>query len=360
MLVDFNYTYQSKNVLSGGLRIKHIETNLEITNFLGTSSLENREGASISAFLKYNLLQFQNFGLELGSRLHGTRLAGGGVAINYEPRISLSYWLLPQLAIKSSYGHFIQDLVTVSDENEVITVFEPWIITPLYLKPSNAIHYNIGLEILANQNLSIELEGYYKDLKNLAVLNENKITVDAHDFIQASGESYGAELTCQYNLHPFLFTCAYSLMKSQRTADGKTYSPRYDSRNNISLSSEVDLGYGWNASVLWKYNSGTPFTQITGYYEKLTPELIGDRAFILDSYSYFTKLGEKNLGRLPDYHRLDFNIKKKFIFTSFSATIDFSIQNVYNRANIFYFKRDTGERVNMIPFLPSISVKVEL
>ena len=33
---------------------------------------------------------------------------------------------------------------------------------------------------------------------------------------------------------------------------------------------------------------------------------------------------------------------------------------LYDRENIFYFKRDTGEKVNMLPFLPTATVKVSL
>jgi hypothetical protein len=37
-----------------------------------------------------------------------------------------------------------------------------------------------------------------------------------------------------------------------------------------------------------------------------------------------------------------------------------SVINVYDRANIFYFDRDTGEIVNMLPFLVTGTLKVEL
>ena len=40
--------------------------------------------------------------------------------------------------------------------------------------------------------------------------------------------------------------------------------------------------------------------------------------------------------------------------------IDFSIINVYNRKNIFYFDRDTGEQVNMLPRLITATIKVEI
>jgi hypothetical protein len=67
-----------------------------------------------------------------------------------------------------------------------------------------------------------------------------------------------------------------------------------------------------------------------------------------------------NLGRLPDYHRLDLGMMKKLQVGSLKLYFDLSLLNVYNRHNLFYFKRDTGQRVDMLPFLPSASLKVEL
>jgi hypothetical protein len=69
-------------------------------------------------------------------------------------------------------------------------------------------------------------------------------------------------------------------------------------------------------------------------------------------------LADKDLGRLPDYHRLDIGVTKKFTVWDFLCDFDFSIINVYNRKNIFYFKRDTGERVNMLPFLPTATLTI--
>ena len=54
------------------------------------------------------------------------------------------------------------------------------------------------------------------------------------------------------------------------------------------------------------------------------------------------------------------SLAKKFDFKFVKVDLDFSILNVYNRKNIFYFQRDTGEIVNMLPFFPSATIKVEL
>jgi hypothetical protein len=70
--------------------------------------------------------------------------------------------------------------------------------------------------------------------------------------------------------------------------------------------------------------------------------------------------GDKYSKRLPVYHRLDLGLSKKFTIGLAELSLGASIINVYDRENIFYFDRDTGERINMLPFMPSLFVKVKI
>jgi hypothetical protein len=135
--------------------------------------------------------------------------------------------------------------------------------------------------------------------------------------------------------------------------------PKYDIRHNFNISLELDLGSAWNTGLIWTYNSGLPFTQIVGFYDKYYFDHFFDGGGT-DPRRPYGILGVQNLSRLPTYNRLDFTISKKLRLDPFNLDISFSILNVYNRQNIFYFKRDTGERVNMLPFLPSATIRVEL
>ena len=63
-----------------------------------------------------------------------------------EPRINLTYSLLPTLNLKAAWGIYQQELVTISDEDEVLPLFEPWIIIPKYLK--SPIHYTTYADLI--------------------------------------------------------------------------------------------------------------------------------------------------------------------------------------------------------------------
>lgn len=360
MHADFNYVYDSKDVLAGGIKIADVYSYQTLTNNIGLLSTTDIKGVSLSVYLKYQWLRNSFIGADIGFRGHATRLAGGGPSYLIEPRTSITIRLIPEVALKGYWGIFMQDLVTISDENETVLIFEPWIITPNYLKPSTAIHYITGLEITPATNLSFDIEGYYKVMHNLAIVNDKKFYMSDPDLIPGSGEAYGLEFQTKYQLLPFNFTGSYSWMKALRVVRGITYPPRFDSRHIINLTLEADLGSGWAASAMWIYTSGLPFTQISGYYDKLTPIQLGDNPFLLNSYSRYMMLSTTNLVRLPDYHRLDMSLSKKIQINSIKMSLDISVLNVYDRKNIFYFNRNTGEKVNMLPFMPSVNVKVEL
>jgi hypothetical protein len=191
-------------------------------------------------------------------------------------------------------------------------------------------------------------------------LNEEKIYSWDNDFVSASGESYGGELIATYANPLFSFTTSYALSWTYKTYDDVTFHPGYDSRHALNLILDVNLGAGWHAGAIWFYSSGRPFTQQLGYYDKLYPGAESNLWFANSNFLPFLILEEKNQGRLPDYHRLDLSLSKKFDFSFMNLYLDFSVINIYDRKNLFYYDRETGERVNMLPFLPTATIKVEI
>ena len=108
------------------------------------------------------------------------------------------------------------------------------------------------------------------------------------------------------------------------------------------------------ASARWEFGSGLPFTQSVGFYDRV--QFVGafDSTFVGEDGAPYTILGRKNQGRLPMYHRFDVNLWKAFrlLFARFVAEL--SIVNVYDRWNMFYFNRSSGERVDQLPALADV------
>ena len=358
LLSDFTYVMGSKDEVSVGWHIKEFRSTLLLFNYRGFQSDIGSHGSNISVYGKYKLLRYRNFGMDAGTRVNLTRYSpGGGGTYFLEPRLNLTFRFTPKWAVKASWGIFQQDLTTLSDENEVITLFDPWLITPRYLDPARSFHYIAGIDFDYSNEFSMKLESYYKLTKNFPFLNERRIFPTDPELIAGTGEAYGLELSGLLNNSMMSVRTGYTLSWAFKEAAGRRYAPRYDSRHNFNITADINLGKGWRISGIWTYSSGLPFTQFHGYYNKLS---------VTDIYSLFPQfkpvlsLDERNLARMPDYHRMDLSLSKKLQIGYFKFTLDLSVLNVYNRKNLFYLDRNTGARVNMLPILPSATIKAEI
>ena len=356
---NFNYVFDSRDEVIVGFDVKDIETKLKLENNRGAVSNIASKGSQIAVFAKYQFLRYDNLGVDIGARFNVAQLSDKSGNL-VDPRVNITYTFMPQLSLKFAWGRYQQDLITLTKEDQILTLFEPWLITPDYLKPIGSTHYIGGITTRFHENLTIKFEGYYKSTDNLAIINEEKIFDSDRDFVSGSGESYGWEVFLGYNDELLNFTTSYSNSWSYKKNKDWLYYPKYDIRHSLNIGLGVNIGKGWLVSGMWIYNSGLPFTQLTGYYDKYYINDIYFDEDYFDSTQPYTLIGDKNLARLPDYHRLDLTLSKKLSISSINMTFNFSILNVYDRKNILYFDRDTGERVNMLPFLPSATLKVEL
>ncbi len=356
--LDFNYIFESKDEVSVGLGFNEISTDLFLTNSFGTVSNIGDWGSNFNIYLNYKLLRFDKLGIDFGTRINMIQLEAEGVSS--EPRINLKYWVTPIFAFKSAWGIYQQEMVTLADERDVISIFDPWLVIPSYLNPERAITYNSGFEYHPYVNSTFELEAYYKVTHNLPILNEQKYFPEDPDFIEGSMEAYGIEFKSELLFGNFSFSGSYAFSKAYKNGNGLKYPPRYDSPHNINIILDYNFGNGWASSAVWRYNSGRPFTQIEGYYNKFIPNSGFDLNSILQSYEPYIIFSGTNLARLPDYHRLDLNVSKVFKIGEFTFHANVSVLNVYNRKNFFYFDRSTGKEVNMLPILPSATLTAEL
>ncbi|MFO7524835.1 MAG: TonB-dependent receptor [Ignavibacteriaceae bacterium] len=356
---DVNVFFDNKDEIVTGVKIKTVDSKLFIENQLGVSSDINKFAGNISVYGNYKFLQLENFGADIGSRINITGFnLNTGAAL--EPRIKLIYRILPNVALKGAWGIYLQELTTVSDENEIISVFEPWIIIPNYLEPSISINYGGGIEWNITSELTTEFETYYKTVQNLPVINEKKYFEYDPDLISGKGESYGFEFMAKFSKEPVNITTSYSLSWAYKEIDNFLYYPKYDARHTANISLEYNFGSGWIGSTIWSFASGLPFTQLLGYYDKFYLTGNSGLNLINGNYSPYTLLGDRNIGRLPEYHRLDIGLTKKLLLWFSNIELSINLINAYDRQNIFYFERDTGKRVNMLPLLLTGTVRVEI
>jgi hypothetical protein len=357
--IDLRYIYQSRDELDVGFKVQNINTTLLMVNYYGLETDLGKEGTDISVYGKYMFLRSDFFNADFGTRISLTRMANDKSGF-LEPRVRITFNLIPALSLRGAWGIYKQDLATLSDENQAVSLYEPWVIVPLYLQPSSSIHYVAGIETKLIKDFTIDIDSYYKTSHNVVFLNDVKIFGKDKDLISGKSESYGVEFITKTSQRNYNLSVSYTLSWAFNNVNGVRYSPRYDSRHNFNIAFDCDLGSDWEFSLAWIYNSGHPFTQTNGYYDKLGSSETYTGGVILQNFLPYLLYGERNIAYLPDYHRLDITLSKRIELAFLKLHFDLSVINVYNRKNVFYFNSQTGEQINMLPIVPTATVKVEL
>ena len=382
---NFNY-FLGKNTLKYGIEVLGFSTEyLTYSNYGNFRIFENNYSTEIGAYAKYKATLGKLL-LEPSLRL---QYYPAFSAPSLEPRIALKYNLSDRIRFKGAAGRYTQDFVAATNDRDVVNLFYGFLsgVTnipsefngrKLISSLQKANHYVLGTEVDLTDNLTMNLEGYLKQFVQLTNINRNKIYQDNEnnaavndllkkDFMVESGDAYGFDLSLKYEDRNWYLWAVYALGFVNRNYEKYeshevhlvSYQPHFDRRHNINLILTYTAGAKreWEFSGRWNFGTGFPFTKIQGFYEYLTFQ---DGI----NFDYTTANGEigilydeLNKGRLPMYHRLDFDAKRKFYFNEHTTLeLDLSVTNVYNRANVFYVDIITSDVVNQLPILPSLGM----
>jgi hypothetical protein len=322
----------------------------------------NERTSETGVWFRYKLKQLNPFSIEVGIRSDMFAALSANPGDAFEPRASLALDLTPTSSVKLSYSRVHQRMITITNEDDVVSLFETWIAIPEDSPAQRADHfilaYETGLPLLPG--LTGSVQGYYKNLSHLYEYNRDKVDAADPDFVSATGRSYGLEVFLEEK-HPVFYGWAgYTLAYTERSVGALSYPPRYDRRHNVNIVAGIRPGGGWDFNVRWEYGSGLPFSQIIGFYDRLGFEgIFNNSGYTTEPGQPYTILGDKNAGRLPAYHRLDVSAAKTFELGFLRLTGEASVINVYNRKNMFYYNRVTGKRIDMLPILPTLTLRAE-
>ncbi len=249
-------------------------------------------------------------------------------------------------------------MLTVQNEDDLISIFDMWISVPEDTKPEQADHLVAGLEGTLFERVWANFQTYYKRYRSILLYNRDKIVTSDPDYVSGTGSSYGLEVLLRYGSSKFNLYAAYSLSRTKLVLGHFTYYPRYDRRHNLNLLTRVSITDDIALTLRWELGSGFPFTQSIGSYDRLT---LGERfpdGFESETGAPYLVLGEKNAARLPAYHRLDMSCSCRFRVWETEGTFSVHVVNAYDRKNPFYLDRKTGQRINMLPIFPSATLQI--
>lgn len=377
--INFKY-FIGKNEVTYGFEAIGLTTNYTFYNDLNRKIEQNENNTELAGFLKYKAI-VGNLIFEPSIRGHYYASLG---EFSPEPRIGMKLNVTDNFRLKLAAGLYSQNLIAAVSDRDVVNLFYGFLSAPdnsptsfkgedVTSKLQRARHVIAGFEANFNKNLKLNVEGYYFNFNQLTNINRNKLYDDNQDneaiadvykkdFVMEKGKSQGIDFLLKYEFKRLYIWAVYSLMKVTREDELIDYAPVWDRRHNVNLVFSYNFGkkLDWEFNARWNYGSGFPFTQTQGFYENnnLSGNLNSD--YTTSNGTLGTTYGQLNQGRLPQYHRLDINLKKTlpvgdrsmFEFTA-------GVTNTYNRENIFYFNRVLFERINQLPILPSIGVNLK-
>lgn len=241
-----------------------------------------------------------------------------------------------------------------------------WVTSTPHIRPENAQQLTVGYyRAFGKYEWSLEAYGKYmqRQLLFAFVTSSSDYTGFEEQFMVGKGAAYGVDFSLRKTEGLLTGALSYSLSRSKRCfsdiQNGKWFNDKYDRPHDLSIQVTYRMGKRWNVSALWTFASGANTTLPTGRYW-----LMGSVMNDYDGYNTF---------RLPSYHRLDVSADYTLRTRHFKESVlNFSIVNVYNRANPYYvyFKVYTGaseynldirsKQVSLFPILPSISWRFKL
>ena len=386
----FDFTqFIGKSTLKYGIEFLGYTTNYLTYSVYGNQRIggEPENSTELGVYVKYKA-SLGNFLLEPSFRLqYYPSVTLGG--LSPEPRLAVKYNATEWLRLKAAAGMYSQNFVAATSDRDVVNLFYGFLsgvdnmpktfngeeITS-YLQKAN--HYILGAEFDLSSNITVNVEGYWKDFVQLTNINRNKIYAETDqnidvpdllkkDFVKETGDAYGCDISLKFeNQHWYLwavYALGFVTREYEKAVDNEVvlaqYAPHFDRRHNINLILTYTAGAKrqWEFSGRWNFGSGFPFTQVQGFYEYYSFQDGINFDYTSTNGEMGVLYGELNEGRLPTYHRFDIDVKRKFFFTeNIMLEADLSITNVYNRSNVFYVNLITSDVARQLPILPTFGL----
>ena len=365
--MGMGYTYfLEKSEIKYGFDIRALKVNYEFVNNFDIKYALSNNTTDLSGYFKFKH-KVNKWIIEPGIRLE---YYAGLRQTSFEPRLGAKYNCLDWLRIKIAGGRYSQNLISAISEHDVVNLFSGFLFSPeeqlkdlegAYAKHKlqRAWHLVTGVEIDLNQQTRLQIEPYVKYFDQLININRYKMFGQDPNYLIEEGISYGTDISVKWEVGRSSLWACYSYSNTSRTDEIETYPTHFDRRHNVNLLASTKIGEDsqWELSARWNLGSGFPFTQTQGFYEQI--DLTNPDNWLNNNGNLGVIYGDRNAGRLPYYHRLDFSLRRHlYIGEEGKMELIASVTNAYNRPNVFYFDRISYDRVDQLPIIPAIGMNL--
>jgi hypothetical protein len=303
--------------------------------------------------------------------------SGGLDYLVFEPRASLVFNIVPGSYLHASVQKTSQPLHLLT--NTALNMpADLWVPATGHIKPSVARQYNVGYEMaLRNSGYNMGIDVYYKPIKDIIqykqgislLKNENVKWPELVDV--GSGLNYGAEFSLEKTGRKISgwanYTLAWAWLKFDGVNDNKYFPFRYDRRHDINILLNYYLVNSTSKkryfSTTFKYATGNAVTIPVEVSEGITaPGTLPSAGGNYYPYTNPEYYPHPNNFRMPAFHHFDVAYSSsKLLSNSKERTWKFSVYNLYNRLNPYYFVSQNNRiyKISMLPIIPSVSYTIK-
>ena len=240
----------------------------------------------------------------------------------------------PRLQFFKSIAKNIKFQSTAEIKNQIISEIDETIISDLSLENRvwrlangnsfpiiNSQQVSAGF-IYSKRGLSIDVDAYYKKLKNITALSLGFLNPESNNYNIGKQRIFGVDAFVKKRFNSFNSWLSYSFNRSKSNFNNLNDDRDFTSKSNVTHALSSAISYKLNKFQLalgWKWQTGKPYT----VSEQNNDELVFNDGI--------------NTGELPNYHRLDFSSTYNFKFSKqnrLKGKVGLSIRNIYNRKNL--------------------------
>lgn len=267
--------------------------------------------------------------------------------------------------VSAAAGLYHQQIVGLNNETDVTEAFTVWTPSPPNTPIPTARHFIAGTKRRLGGGLTLGTEGYVKHLEDLSFPQFDEAGQEVSNFERVNGTVRGLEFEAELSRPGVFSTVSYTLgTVTYEIQDGSgrlpdTFHPPHDRRHQVNVLFRLERG-ALALSTRWQFGSGLPFTQIFGYFDQVPIESPDDPDYHTAPGILQVTRATPYATRLPAYHRLDVAVERVIRFRGGKATVQASVINTYDRANIFDYNFFTAQRINQLPLIPSLGIQVEV
>ncbi len=264
------------------------------------------------------------------------------------PRIGIAFPISATAVFHTSYGHFFQipsyEYLYVNPRFAVAPGGLRTLMGNADLKPQSTVIYEIGYQQELFGQASIDVTGYYKDVRNLLGTRIYETYVLGDRYARYENRDYGniRGITFSFYKRPGADHLSLSLNYTYQIAEGNASDPNHefynqqsnppkksniqvvplnwDQRHTVNLSLTYRNPRGFGLGIIGQFQSGLPYTPAVQSQETTF----------------------ENSGRKPFNYTVDLRLFREFRFGRMRYNVFLKVYNLFDRKNELQVYSDTG------------------